>query len=279
VVEVGPGVSDFAVGERVAPDTLLFCGECWACRQHLVHQCQKLSILGLMTDGGCAEYANVPTYMCFKLPPHVSSEVGALAEPAAVAVRAVRIAGVAPGSTVAIVGGGTIGLLCLQVALAAGASAVYVVELEERRRKLAQRLGAALTIDPIASDPVKSILEATHGRGADVVIEAGGNETTMSLAPQLARAQGTVVIIGLHNEPVRINLFPVVCKEIAIRGSFSHIYDVDFSEAVALLGAGKIQADPLISARLGIDQLVEDGLEALLRNKSEHLKILISPQR
>ena len=75
VVEVGPKVTDFTVGERVAPDTLLFCGECWCCKQHLVHQCQKLAILGLMTDGGCAEYVNAPTYMCFKLPSNVPSEV------------------------------------------------------------------------------------------------------------------------------------------------------------------------------------------------------------
>jgi (R,R)-butanediol dehydrogenase/meso-butanediol dehydrogenase/diacetyl reductase len=122
-------------------------------------------------------------------------------------------------------------------------------------------------------------MEFTGGRGADIVIEAGGNAKTMSLAPQLARPQGVVVMIGLHNEPVGINLFPVVCREISIRGSFSHIYDEDFAEAVDLLGAGKIQANPLITARLGIDDLVEKGFEELLRNKSEHLKILISPQR
>lgn len=278
VVEVGPKVTGFRVGERVAPDTLLFCGECWYCKQHLVHQCRKLAILGLMTDGGCAEYVNVPTYMCFKLPSNVPSEVGALAEPAAVAVRAVRTAGVGLGDSVAIVGGGTIGLLCLQVALVAGASAVDVVELEDSRRKVARELGARLTVDPAATDPVEAITEITRGRGADIVIEAGGNEKTMSLAPQLARPQGGVVVIGLHNEPVGINLFPVVCKEIVIRGSFSHIYDVDFSEAVALLGAGRIQAAPLITSRVGIDDLIDEGLEELLRNKSKHLKILISPQ-
>ena len=100
----------------------------------------------------------------------------------------------------------------------------------------------------------------------------------MSVAPTLARPQGTVVITGLHNEPVGVNLFPVVCREITIKGSFSHIYDVDFAEAVALLGAGKIIADPLITARIGIDDAIEKGFETLLQNKGEHLKILISPR-
>ena len=279
IVETGPGVSEFQVGDRVAPDTLLFCGDCWYCKRHLVHQCQKLAILGLMTDGGCAQYVNAPTYMCFKLPSNVPSEQGALAEPAAVAVRTIRIGGVQPGDSVAIVGGGTIGLLCLQVARLAGASKIFVVEPVENRRQRARTLGAEHTIDPTNTDPIEAILELTHGRGADVVLECGGNKKTLSLAPQLARSQGTVVLVGLHNEPVGINLFPVVCKEISIKGAFSHIYDVDFSEAVALLGEEKIEAEPLITSRIGIDDLVERGFEELLRNKDEHLKILISPQR
>lgn len=278
VVEVGPGVTRFREGDRVAPDTLLFCGECWYCQRHLVHQCPKLAILGLMTDGGCAQYATVPEYMCFKLPGHLASETGALAEPSAVAVRAVRIGGVKAGDSVAIVGGGTIGLLCLQVALLAGASRVFVIETVESRRKLARRLGAEEAIDPAATDPVEAVTQLTHGHGVEVVLECGGNERTMSLAPRLVRPQGTAVIVGLHNEPVPINFFPVVCREIVIRGAFSHIYDIDFSQVVNLLGEGKIHAEPLISSRIAIDDLVQNGFEELLRNKEEHLKILISPQ-
>jgi (R,R)-butanediol dehydrogenase/meso-butanediol dehydrogenase/diacetyl reductase len=206
------------------------------------------------------------------------SETGALAEPAAVAVRAVRTGGVKPGDTVAIVGGGTIGLLSLQVTILAGAATVYVIEPHKNRRQIASALGAQQAIDPTAVNVQHALMDLTAGKGADVVLECGGNPVTMSMAPTLARSQGTVVITGLHNEPVGINLFPVVCKEITIKGSFSHIYDVDFAEAVALLGAGKILADPLITARIGIDDAIEKGFETLLQNKGEHLKILISPR-
>jgi (R,R)-butanediol dehydrogenase/meso-butanediol dehydrogenase/diacetyl reductase len=278
VVERGPGVTEFDLGDRVAPDTLLFCGECWYCARHLVHQCQKLAILGLMTDGGCAEYVNAPVRMCYSLPATIPSETGALAEPAAVAVRAVRTGGVKLGDTVAIVGGGTIGLLCLQVALLSGAASVYVIEPHESRRRIARSLGAAQTVDPTAVNPEVALMDLTCEAGADVVLECGGNPATMRLAPLLARPQGTVVIIGLHNEPVGLNLFPVVCREITIKGSFSHIYDVDFAEAVSLLGAGKLIAEPLITARIGLDDAIEKGFERLLHNKGEHLKILISPQ-
>jgi threonine dehydrogenase-like Zn-dependent dehydrogenase len=139
-------------------------------------------------------------------------------------------------------------------------------------------MGAHTAIDPTVVNPHDALMDLTGGNGADVVLECGGNPITMNLAPTLARPQGTVVITGLHNEPVGINLFPLVCREVTIKGSFSHIYDVDFAEAVALLGAGKIVADPLITSRIGIVDAIEKGFETLLRNKGEHLKILISPR-
>ncbi len=116
VVEIGSGVSDLNIGDVVSPDTLIHCGKCYWCQRHFVNRCENLAILGLTTDGGLAEYVNVPCYMCFKLPERVSPEVGALAEPTSVAVRANRRVRTSCGETVAVVGAGTIGLLCLQVA-------------------------------------------------------------------------------------------------------------------------------------------------------------------
>jgi len=92
VVEVGPGVTELQVGDVVTPDTLIHCGKCYWCQRHQVHHCENLAILGLSTDGGFAEYVNAPTYMCFRLPAGVPLVVGALAEPASVAVRANRLA-------------------------------------------------------------------------------------------------------------------------------------------------------------------------------------------
>jgi (R,R)-butanediol dehydrogenase/meso-butanediol dehydrogenase/diacetyl reductase len=277
VVEVGHGVTGFGVGDVVTPDTLIHCGECYWCKRHLVHQCENLAILGLMTHGGFAEYVNAPTYMCFHLPPGVSPEVGVLGEPASVAIRANRQARTSFGDTVAVVGAGTIGLLCLQTALLAGASEVYVVEVEASRRDLAVKMGAAGVFDPMVIDTVRAIKEVTGGRGVDVVLEAGGNAKTMALAPQLACKRGRVVLLSLTNEPVSINFFPLVCDEIELIGSFSHVYDEDFASAVKLLGDGRIDAKPLITGRIALDDIVDKGLEELLRNRAGNLKILVSP--
>jgi (R,R)-butanediol dehydrogenase/meso-butanediol dehydrogenase/diacetyl reductase len=139
-------------------------------------------------------------------------------------------------------------------------------------------MGATQVLDPLEVDPVEAIKDLTGGRGVDVVLEAGGNSETIALAPQLARKRGRVTLLTLHNDPVPINFFPLVCDEIQLIGSFSHIYDEDFAAAVSLLGSGRIQAEPLISGRIRLDDIVEQGLEELLADKAGNLKILVSPQ-
>lgn len=278
VVEVGAGVKDLSVGDVVAPDTLIHCGKCHWCLRHEVHLCENLAILGLMTDGGLAEYVNAPRFMCFKLPIGVSPEVEALAEPAAVAVRALRRGRIAGGETVAIIGAGTIGLLSLEVARISGAAEIYVIEPAKNRREVALQLEATETINPDDEDPFKCIKNFTNGLGVDLVIEAGGTEKTMLMAPRLARRGGRVVYLGVHNQPAPYNFFPMVNNELELIGSFSHVYDEDFKAAVTYLGEGRIKAEPLISSRISLDDLIEKGLNELLTNKTRNLKILVSPQ-
>jgi (R,R)-butanediol dehydrogenase/meso-butanediol dehydrogenase/diacetyl reductase len=278
VQQVGAAVTDLQPGDRVAVDTLIHCGECFYCRRHQVQLCESLAIMGLSTHGGLAEYVNAPRYMCFKYPPTLSDAHAALAEPASVAVRAGRQGRLAAGESVVVVGAGTIGLLTMQVARAMGAARVIVVEPEESRRKLALSLGATAAIDPLASDPVPAVQQLTGGRGADVVFECAGTVTTMALAPQLGRKRSRIVLVGLHDAPVPIQLVSVVIGERELIGSFSHVYDEDFVAAVELLATGHIVAEPLITARIPLPELVSRGLEELASTKARHLKILVSPQ-
>ncbi len=100
----------------------------------------------------------------------------------------------------------------------------------------------------------------------------------MTLAPELARRAGRVVLVGLHDAPVPMRLVKVVCGEQELIGSFSHVYDLDFSAAVGLLSAGHIVAEPLITSKIRLDELVSRGLEELASTKAHNLKILVSPQ-
>ena len=278
VHKVGSGVTDLQPGDRVAVDTLIHCGDCFYCRRHQVQLCESLAIMGLSTHGGLAEYVNAPRYMCFKYPATLPDPHAALAEPASVAVRAARQGRLAAGESVVVVGAGTIGLLTLQVARAMGAAKVIAVEPEQSRRELALKLGATAAVDPLANDPVVAVQRLTGGRGADVVFECAGNTATMSLAPRLGRKRSRIVLVGLHDAPVPVQLVSVVIGEQELIGSFSHVYDLDFVAAVELLATGHIVAGPLITAQIPLGDLVSRGLEELASTKARHLKILVSPQ-
>jgi (R,R)-butanediol dehydrogenase / meso-butanediol dehydrogenase / diacetyl reductase len=277
IIETGKGVTDLSIGDHVAVDTLLHCGHCYYCQRHMVSLCESLAIMGLSTDGGLAEYINAPRYMLFKYPASIRDDHAALSEPASVCVRAVRKSRLQEGETVVVVGAGTIGLLCMQIALAMGASKVFMVEVEETRRALAMQLGAANAVNPLEHDPITMIRRWTGGHGADVVLECAGTIKAMTLSPELARKGGRIVFVGLHDEPVPIRMVSVVTGEKELIGSFSHVYDEDFSAAVDLIVQGKIIAEPMITARIPLEELVPRGLKELASTRAHHLKILVAP--
>lgn len=277
VVEVGRGVTAFKVGDRLAPDVLITCGECYWCQRHQLSLCDKLAALGLMGDGGLAEYCRLPVQMAVKLPNGLSDDHAAMAEPLSVAVRAVRRGRMLAGETVAVFGGGTIGLFCLQVARAAGAGEVFVVEPLPNRRELAMQLGASDVINPLTTDPVAALHHWTRGIGPDLVLEASGATSVTPVAVAAARKGGRIVLVGLPVAATSFNFFQVVAGEKEIIGSLSHIYDEDYATAIRWLGDGRVLAEPLISARIPLGALLVDGLARLEHRPSETLKVIIHP--
>jgi len=277
VVEVGKGVTRFKPGDHLAPDVLLYCGECYWCQRHQVTLCDKLAALGQMGDGGLAEYCKLPVNMAIHVPNGLSDDHAAMAEPLSVAVRAVRRGRLAPGETVAVFGGGTIGLFCLQVARAAGAGEVFVVEPQPGRRDLARQLGASAVIDPKAVDPVSELRKLTGGVGPDVVLEAAGVVSVTPVAIQAARKGGRIVLVGIPVAATSFNFFEIVFTEKEVIGSLSHVYDEDYATAVRWLGDGRIQAEPLISVRIPLERLVTDGLDRLEQRAAETLKVIVKP--
>jgi (R,R)-butanediol dehydrogenase/meso-butanediol dehydrogenase/diacetyl reductase len=277
VVEVGKGVKEFKVGDRLAPDVLIYCGECFWCQRHQVSLCDRLAALGLMGDGGLAEYCRLPVNMAIPVPNGLPDEHAAMAEPLSVAVRAVRRGRLAPGEMVAVFGAGAIGLFCLQVARAAGAGEVFVIEPLANRRALAMQLGASAAIDPAQGGIPETLRKLTRGVGPDLVLEASGGVAVTPVAIDSARKAGRTVLVGLPVAPTQYNFFHVVATEKEIIGSLSHIYDEDYATAVRWLGDGRVLAEPLISARVPLVRLIPDGLDRLEQRPEETLKIIIQP--
>ena len=193
------------------------------------------------------------------------------------AVHAVRKSELRLGETVAVVGGGTIGLLVVQVARAAGASAVYVLEPRAARRTLAVELGATASFDPAQAGSVAAIRDVCGGVGPDVVFECAGAPDTADLAVYLARKGGRIVLVGIHAERVPLSTLEIVLGEKRLVGSVQHHYDEDLPQAVRLLAEGRVQVRQLITGRVPLARVVDDGLRALAEHPGQHLKIIVGP--
>lgn len=275
VVEVGPGVTNVQVGDRVAPDACQYCGTCYMCKRNRYSLCEKLAFTGLMADGAYAPYVNVPAYTLYKLPPEISYEIGALVEPIAVGVHAVRRGNLLEGDTVAILGAGTIGLVTLQAAKAAGASKIFSIEMAKARKEFAEKLGATAVIDPSKTDPIEEVRRLTGGLGVDVAFECIGNDKTGPQTAQLIRKGGKAVIVGIFEKPSQLHFNELVFNEKEIVGSLA--YYGEFDTAISLLADGRIVGEPLITGKIKLDDIVEKGFEELIAHKESNIKILVSP--
>jgi len=262
VAEVGPGVAGLAVGDRVVPDICLFCGECHYCRRHEYALCVSWAAIGLHGDGGLAEYVKVPARMCVKLPDEIADDEAALIETTEVAVRAVRKGGVRLGDSVAIVGDGAVGLITLQAARAAGATNVILLGHRAPRLELGRQLGATAAIDTHDPGWLDEVRALSGGLGADVAIECGGRAEAIADSIAATRKGGTIVLLAVIGVPIPLNTWPIVEGERTVVGSVQHHFDEDLPTAVQLLASRQIDVRPLITRRISLERVVEDGFAA-----------------
>lgn len=243
VTDVAKGTSGVAVGKHVGVDPNISCGTCFYCRRGLVHLCSGLRALGVDVDGGMAEYCIVPAHQTYALPADMTAAQSAFIEPVSCAIHGIDLARIRTGDTVVILGGGTIGLIMLQLSQHAGAARIVIVEPYAHKRNIAQRLGADVVLDPSATDILSAILDLTHV-GADVVLECVGTPATAELALALARRGGMVEFFGVCPVGEKMALEPnkVYFKELTIVGSYVNPFT--FDRAIAMLQSGKVRIDP-----------------------------------
>lgn len=245
VAALGAGVSGWTLGERVTVMPLSWCGHCPACRAGNTHVCHNLDFLGIDSPGSMQSSWTVPERTLVALPPGLSLEAGALAEPTAVAVHDVRRAAIREGDHALVVGGGPIGILIACVARAQGAK-VLVLELSEQRRDFAETLGLR-AVDPLAVELPSLIAEWTQGAGAEVAFEVSGAPAGLDAAIESLAVRGRVVVVAIHSTPPPVNLFRVFWRELTLIGA--RVYErADFEEATRLLESGAVPAAAMITA-------------------------------
>jgi len=221
VEKVGAEVGDLREGARVILEPNLFCGVCIYCASGRYNLCEDLVVVGAQMAGGMAEAFKAPADRFHLVPEGMSDAEAALVEPLSTAVHAAELAGGLEGRTVAVLGGGTIGLLVLITACCAGATAVAVSEPVSSKRARASRLGASFCCDPLEGDPVAAIRDALGGR-PDIVFDCVASQASIGQAIRLAEKAGRIVVVGVSAGDVTIPLHIVQDREIRIEGSLMY---------------------------------------------------------
>jgi 2-desacetyl-2-hydroxyethyl bacteriochlorophyllide A dehydrogenase len=276
VVSVGSGVTEataLAPGARVAIRPNVLCGACNQCRAGHPHRCRNRWLLGVHRNGAMAERVAVPPDNLVALPDTVTFVHGALAEPLAVALHAVRLAGDLTDQSVLIAGSGPIGLLALVAALRAGARVVAVTDLIPQRRATALALGAAAALDPTRAVWKEELADIVGSEEIDVALDAVGVPATMQQAIEAVRPGGTVIAIGGWQR-APIDLVRVVAYEIQIKGSINYTPD-EFEEACNWLCEGWLNPGNLVTH---IRPLSEGAaaFEELVRHPGDFIKVVLT---
>ena len=274
VVAIGNGVSRVAPGDRVVVEPILACGQCDACLHGKYNVCDSLGFHGLSGGGGgFADFTAVGERWVHKMPEGLSFEQGALVEPAAVALHAVRMSNLKAGGTAAVFGAGPIGLLLVEALRAAGASAIHVVELSPQRAAKALELGAKTAIDPSQDDAVARLRGLTGG-GVDVAFEVTGVPAVLQQCIDATHYEGETIIVSIWEKPASFHPNTVVLKERSLKGIIA--YRDIFPAVMELMVQGYFAADKLVTKRIALDDIVAKGFEALVKEKSQ-IKILVRP--
>ncbi|TCS78084.1 L-iditol 2-dehydrogenase [Muricomes intestini] len=274
ITKTGDHVTSLKIGDRVALEPGIPCGKCEFCKSGKYNLCPDVRFFATPPiQGALQDYVVHPADMCFCLPDNVTTEEGALVEPLCVGLHACRQGKVEPGKTVVILGAGCIGLVTLLSAKAFGASKVIVVDLFEKRLEFAKKLGADYTVNAKEQDTVKAVKSLLGKEGADIVFETAGAPKTIYQTSLLARAGGTVVLVGIAVESdLNYNFAQVMGKELTIKSVFRYcnLYPL----ALSAIANGTIDVKQIVTHRFMFDD-VKEAFDCVIEDAENVVKGII----
>lgn len=281
IIAVGDRVEGLAPGDRITFATTIACKRCDYCSRGLENLCPDVKCISFDFDGGFAEFIEIPPEAInggnvLVVPPDVTDLGAALAEPLSCAINAQKIARVKPGDTVVIIGAGPLGCLNAEVAKAYGAHRVIMTQTSPARAALARRLANVEVLEVGEGGAVEAVLQATGGHGADVVIASAPTAAAQAEGLAMVRKGGTLSLFASLPKgasTIEIDTRVIHYGQIAVVGA-SDSRPCDVRDALALLAAGKIDVDHIITHRLPLDNVL-DGIQ--LMQSRTGLKIAICP--
>src|SRR5262245_55389003 len=274
VVAVGAAVEHLRVGDRVVIEPGIACGQCRWCHRGQYNLCGRVRFLGIPpSDGTMSEVVAAPARFVHPLPEALSWADGAMIEPFAIGLQAVRSAGVEAGESVVVLGAGPIGLMILQAARIRGATTLIAVDVAARPLAMAARLGATATLDGRADDLAERVRALTGGDGADHAIEAVGAPATVQAAFDLVRRGGTVTLVGIAEQPgIPLDTIKIVRTGLTVRSSFryAHVHPA----ALRLAAEGRVDLRTFVTHTFPFDD-VAAAFHQVATRKSDVVKAVV----
>ena len=274
VVKVGANVKDLKVGDKVALEPGITCGQCEFCKAGKYNLCPDVVFLATPPVQGCyEEYIAFPENMCFKLPENMTTKEGCLIEPLSVGFHAANQGDVQVGESVVILGAGCIGLVTLLACKAHGAGNIIVADIVDARLEKAKELGATHVINSKEVNALEEIARLTGGKGADKVFETAGSPITIAQTAFAVKRGGTITLVGLSaQEEINYNFAQIMDKEATIKSVLR--YRNIYPKAIEAVSAGAIDVNGIVTHEFDLEH-IQEAFEEAINNKTDLVKAVI----
>lgn len=276
VEELGEGVTGLSVGQKVTIQPQVVCGQCYPCRHGKYNLCENLKVMGFQTTGVASHYFAVDAQKVTPLPEDMGLDEGAMIEPLAVAVHAVRRAGDVSGQDICVLGAGPIGILVAQAAKGMGARRVMVTDVSALRLEKAKECGADFCVNTKEKDFGQALTECFGPDKADVIYDCAGNNITMGQAIAHARKGSTLILVAVFAGMASVDLAVLNDHELDLNTSMMYRTE-DYAAAIDLVNQGKVQLKPLISKHFAFQDYLE-AYQYIDANRESTMKVIINVQ-
>lgn len=276
IAALGAGVENLEVGQKVTIQPQVVCGKCYPCRQGKYNLCETLKVMGFQTTGVASEYFAVDAAKVTPLPQEMSFDEGAMIEPLAVAVHAVRKFGDMQGMRVAVLGAGPIGILVAQAAKGMGAESVLITDISDLRLEKARQCGVDFCVNTREADFGEALVSSFGPDKADVIYDCAGNNVTMGQAIRCARKGSTIILVAVFAGMAEVDLAVLNDHELDLNTTMMYRNE-DYLEAIELVRAGKVDLKPLISKHFAFRDYAE-AYRYIDENRETTMKVIIDVQ-
>ena len=276
IIDIGNGIDRFRVGQKVTVEPQIFCGKCHPCRHGKYNLCEELKVMGFQTTGLASDYFALEATKVTPLPDSISFDEGAMIEPTAVAVHAIKQAGTVIGKKIAVLGAGPIGILVAQSAKALGASKTMITDISDFRLNKAKECGVDCVYNTLNVNFGDAIWEAFGPDKADVIYDCAGNDITIGQAIKHARNGSIIILVAVYEGLATVDLATLNNNELDLNTTMMYRHD-DYVDAIRFVSEGKIKLRPLISKIFAFRDY-KAAYEYIDSNRETSMKILIDVQ-